>query len=98
MRDDWWLPGWKERAEATSKPTPPSIPRPPLSRTYLVGRVHFVQNADQAHEMIQAAYENPVSWIGIDTEYRFGHDQPVGLPNGDEWRDVRSIQPFCIAF
>ena len=37
------------------------LPRPPLSRTYLVGRVHFVQNADQAHEMIQAAYENPVS-------------------------------------
>ena len=43
-------------------------------------------------------YENPVSWIGIDTEYRFSHDQPVGLPNGDEWRDIHSIQPFCIAF
>ena len=98
MRDDWWLPGWKERAEAASKPAPPSIPRPPLSRTYLAGRVHFVQNADQAHEMIQAAYENPVSWIGIDIEYRFSHDQPVGLPNGDEWRDIHSIQPFCIAF
>ena len=64
-------PRLEGKAEAASKPAPPSIPRPPLSRTYLVGRVHFVQNADQAHEMIQAAYENPISCIGIDTEYRF---------------------------
>jgi hypothetical protein len=98
MRDDWWLPGWKEKVEAAARPLPPPMPSPSLSRSYLVDRIHFVQDPDQARDMVQAAYESPVSWIGIDTEYRFSHDQPVPLPNGEEWRDIRSIRPFCIAF
>ena len=71
---------------------------PPLSRSYLSGRVHFVQEHDQASEMVQAAFESPVSWIGVDSEYRFLMINPLVLPNGEEWRDIRSIRPFCIAF
>jgi DNA polymerase I-like protein with 3'-5' exonuclease and polymerase domains len=48
--------------------------------------------------MVQAAYENPIVCIGVDSEFKFLNDQPVVLPNGDEWRDIRSILPFCIAF
>ena len=98
MKNDWWLPGWQGKVEAAPMPLLPSIPAPPLSRSYLTGRVHFVQQPDQASEMVQAAVESPVSWIGIDTEYRFVHDQPAVLPSGEEWRDIRSIRPFCIAF
>ena len=56
MKNDWWLPGWQEKVEAAPMPLPPSIPAPPLSRSYLSGRVHFVQEPDQASEMVQAAY------------------------------------------
>ena len=98
MKNDWWLPGWQAKVEAARMPVPPSIPAPPLSRSYLSGRVHFVQQRDQAREMVQAVYENPIACIGVDFEFKFLKDQPVVLPNGDEWRDIRSIQPFCIAF
>ena len=49
--------------------------------------------------MVQAAFESPVSCVGIDTEYRFAEDQPTRLRGGKvTWHDIRSIRPFCIAF
>ena len=71
---------------------------PPLSQIYLAGRVHMVQDKAGALEMVQAAFESPVSCIGIDTEYRFTEDQPIRLRSSkDNWHDIRSTRPFCVA-
>lgn len=48
--------------------------------------------------MVQYAYETPVSYIGIDTEFRFAADTPIRLNGNKQWRDIRSVQPFCLVF
>ena len=100
MSEDFLLPGWKERIETAHRSTVAStpMPRPPLARPWLMSSVHFVQTVEEADALVQTAYENPVSWIGMDTEYRFEHADPIHLRRGVEWRDIRSIRPFCIAF
>ena len=58
----------------------------------------MVQDKAGALEMVQAAFESPVSCIGIDTEYRFTEDQPIRLRSSkDNWHDIRSTRPFCVA-
>ena len=75
MNDSWWLPGWQEKTEAAVRPCPRRYPSTPLAIN-LAGRVHFVVDADQGREMVQAATR--VGLLdGIDTEYRFSHDQPI---------------------
>ena len=71
MKDDLLLPGWRERI-ASAPVAGPALPLPPpLARDYLAGRVHLVQDSGGARTLVQAAYESPVTCIGIDTEYRF---------------------------
>ena len=98
MTSDLLLPGWDEKIKAAIG-TAPALPfMPPLSQNYLAGRVHMVQDKAGALEMVQAAFESPVSCIGIDTEYRFTEDQPIRLrASKDNWHDIRSTRPFCVA-
>ena len=87
------------RSRRRSEQHKPFLSPPPLSQPYLAGRVHLVLDKAGAREMVQAAFESPVSYVGIDTEYRFAEDQPTRLRGGKvTWHDIRSIRPFCIAF
>jgi DNA polymerase-1 len=98
MKDDLLLPGWRERI-ASAPVAGPALPLPPpLARDYLAGRVHFVRDRGGARALVQAAYESPVTCVGIDTEYRFDRDHPIRLRGDYEWYDIRSVRPFCLAF
>ena len=98
MMDDPLLPGWRERIES-ARGAGPALPLPPpLARDYLAGRVHFVRDRGGARALVQAAYESPVTCVGIDTEYRFERDHPIRLRGDSEWYDIRSVRPFCLAF
>jgi DNA polymerase-1 len=98
MSDELLLPGWKDRIEAAERATAATSPAPRahLARCWLAGETHFVQTVDEAEILVQAAYESPVSWIGMDAEFRFLHDSPIVLQRGVEWRDIRSLRPFCL--
>ncbi|WP_339912188.1 DNA polymerase [Symmachiella dynata] len=92
------LSGWKEKIEQ-APPSPSRRPvRIPLSAAKLSRQVQVVKTSEEAEQMVQLVYEAPVSYIGIDTEYRFAADAPIALNSKKEWRDIRSIQSFCLAF
>ena len=57
-----------------------------------------MEDSEGARALVQAAYESPVTCIGIDTEYRFEQDHPIRLRGDSEWYDIRSVRPFCLAF
>ena len=105
MTNSGVAPEWIERLETVGSP-PDSrigITPPPLSRPYLTGQAHLIQDLDGAKRLVQACLESPVSWIGIDTEFRSGSEHPMyvqkatGTHRKEVW-DVRSIYPFCMAF
>ena len=86
------LPGWDEKIASATEAERAALPQPPLSQHYLASSVHLVLDQAGAQELVQAAYESPVSCVGIDSEYRFTEDEPVALRGGkDHWRDIRSI-------
>ena len=91
------LPGWDaklDQVEAAPEPVQP----PSLARRCFVEKTTFVENMDDARQMVQAAYEFPISYVGMDTEFRYVDELPIRLRGGKEWRDIRSVRPFCIAF
>ncbi len=92
------LSGWKEKIEQAPPSPSPRPVRIPLSAAKLSRQVQFIETSDEAERMVQFVYEAPVSYIGMDTEYRFAADAPIPLNGKKEWRDIRSIQPFCLAF
>ena len=97
MKDDLLLPGWRERIES-ARGAGPALPLPPpLGRT--ISPVAYILSRTAAGPaLVQAAYESPVTCIGIDTEYRFDRDHPIRLRGDYEWYDIRSVRPFCLAF
>ena len=92
------LPGWDEKIASATEVERAHLPQPPLSPAYLASSVHLVLDQAGAQELVQAAYESPVTCIAIDSEYKFTEDEPVALRGGkDHWRDIRSIISFCLA-
>jgi DNA polymerase-1 len=89
------LPGWGERIAARCREALPANP-PPLA-TPVAGRVTFVDDAAKARTLVQAAQEWPLTCIGLDAEYRYREEQPCRLARGKDWRDIRALQPFCLA-
>ena len=91
------LPGWKAKLDEVQMAAEP-VQHPPLARRYFVDKVKFVENMYDARQMLQVAYECPISYVGVDTEFRYVDKLPIRLRSGKEWRDIRSVQPFCISF
>ena len=60
--------------------------------------LHLVEDSEAAEHFIQACCESSVSWIGIDTEFRYRADHPLYRKGKKEVWDLRSIYPFCMAF
>lgn len=94
------LPGWKERLDKTPSPSPPSftegLARLPKKTSIYSGCVTFVDTHEGLHDLIQLAYERPISWIGFDTEFRF--DRPaVEIKKGVNVFDVRSVHPLLLS-
>jgi DNA polymerase-1 len=90
------LPGWAERISAYRKNAQPAWP-PPLATAPLAGRVTFVDTIDPGRRLVQAAHELPLACIGLDSEFRYREQVPLGLPRGKDWWDIRTRQPFCLA-
>ena len=105
MTNSGVAPEWIERLETVGSPPDPriGIMPPPLSRPYLTGQAHLIQDLDGAQRLVQACLESPVSWIGIDTEFRYESEHPMYVQKAtsthrkEVW-DVRTIHPFCLAF
>ena len=105
MTNSGVAPEWIERLETVGSP-PDSrigIMPPPLSRPYLTGQAHLIQDLDGAKRLVQACLESPVSWIGIDTEFRYESEHPMYVQktmstHRKEVWDIRTIHPFCLAF
>jgi DNA polymerase-1 len=97
MSDLRLLPGWEEKIEAATRLAAPTItiPQPSLSPHWLTDGVHFVETVEHARYLVQAAHESPVAFIAIDGEFTFKR-APEVLKGGSEWRDIRSIWPFCL--
>lgn len=92
------FPGWNEKIEQAPPAPSPRPVRIRLSPAKLSRQVQIIETFDEAETMVQFVYETPVSYIGIDTEYRFAADAPIPLNGKKEWQDIRSVQPFCLAF
>lgn len=92
------LPGWEEKIRQAPRRSPRQPVRIPLSAAKLSQQIQIVETSGDADQMAQFVYETPVSYIGIDTEYRFMADTPIRLNGKKEWWDIRSVQPFCLAF
>ena len=105
MTNSGVAPEWIERLETVGSP-PDSrigITPPPLSRPYLTGQAHLIEDLDGAQRLVQACLESPVSWIGIDAEFRYESEHPMYVQkttstHRKEVWDVRTIHPFCLAF
>ena len=105
MTNSGVAPEWIERLERVGS-LPDSrmaITPPPLSRPYLAGEAHLIEDLDGAKRLVQACLESPVSWIGIDTEFRYESEHPMyvqkttSIHRKEVW-DIRTIRPFCLAF
>ena len=71
MTSDLLLPGWGEKI-ATAIGTAPALPLcPPCRGTTSPAASTWSGTAPGPTRWSQAAFESPVSCIGIDTEYRF---------------------------
>lgn len=92
------LPGWEEKIRKAPRRRPRRRVRVPLSAAKLSMQLQIIDSVDDAARMVQLVYETPVSCIGMDTEFRFVSPCPIRLSGKKEWRDIRSIQPFCLAF
>ena len=105
MTNSGVAPEWIERLERVGS-LPDSwvgIMPPPLSRPYLAGQAHRIEDLDGAKRLNQACLELPVSWIGIDTEFRYESEHPMYVQKSTsvhrkEIWDIRAIRPFCLAF
>ena len=105
MTNSGVAPEWIERLETVGS-APDSrigITPPPLSRPYLTGQAHLIQDLDGAQRLVQACLESPVSWIGFDMEFQYKSEHPMYVQkttstHRKEVWDIRTIRPFCLAF
>jgi DNA polymerase-1 len=92
------LPWWADRIAAGATPTPPVDPprRLPRRRAAFAGRTTFVDSPDAAADLADLALQQPVAWVGLDTEFR--HDRP-GVPLGRDRVacDPRGVRPLLIS-
>jgi len=92
------LPGWQSKIDQSKKQPPRRPLRVPLSSRKLSREIQIIRDVGDADRMVQFAYEERVSYISMDTEFRFEADAPILLKGKKWWRDIRSVQPFCLAF
>ena len=97
MTPDLLLPGWRERI-ASAPVAGPALPSLRRWRETISPAACILSRTAAGPALVQAAYESPVTCVGIDTEYRFDRDRPIRLRGDYEWYDIRSVRPFCLAF
>jgi DNA polymerase-1 len=68
----------------------------PRSPEYYTGQVTFVETAVVAWAMADLAHQQPLSHVGLDTEFRFTR-AGVAVKGGKVVNDVRSIQPLLLS-
>ncbi len=92
------LPGWRELLDNAGADERPQSAQfvVPLSPAYFSEQTFLVNDADQARQMVELAYQRPVALVGIDTEYK--NDRlSVAVGKGKEWTDPRSIHPLLLS-
>jgi DNA polymerase-1 len=68
----------------------------PLLRSFYAGRTTFVADAEKARAMVELASQRPLSWIGLDTEFRY--DRPgVVIDKDHTAHDPRSVRPLLLS-
>mgnify|MGYP002624027332 CR=1 FL=1 len=91
------LPGWHNKIDQNTPVSPREI-RLPLSTKKLAQSTQRISNEEDAQRMVQYVYEKPVSYIGMDTEYRYEADGPITVSKTKGWWDIKSVHAFCLAF
>ena len=92
------LPGWSERLEKrASQPTSTSFDLPfPKAPEYYTGQLTHIITLEQAQDMVDLAWQRPLSHIGFDCEY--GFSKPAVALSGKQVRqDYRSIRPLLLS-
>ena len=92
------LPEWQEELAKLPPPEPAAMARfvVPLQPAFFHEQITQVDNLDCAREMVELAYQRPISFIGIDTEFK--HDRPpVEMDRNKTWTDPRSIHPLILS-
>ncbi|MBT3511421.1 MAG: hypothetical protein HN472_17985 [Nitrospina sp.] len=89
---------WTDRvAGASIKSVVPMIDyKVPKSPEYYAERIMFVETREEAENMVDLAYQRPLSHIGFDTEFRY--DSPgVVIDKRSTVFDPRSIRPLLLS-
>ena len=64
----------------------------PWSPALAAGAIHIINTGDQAADWGERLHREPVSMLGVDTEFTFDR-APISLRNGKEFVDKSTIRP-----
>ena len=88
------LPGYEKLAnEERGRAAIHKIDRLPLTLAFAAGPVHVIGNGDDARAWAERLHSEPVSMMGVDTEYAYA-SPAISLRSGKSFEDLRSIRPL----